>query len=67
MINFYLAKMRGGEALAITAVAAGSDILAALVAFDRPVRPARKPASANAEWLLITHIASGRTSEFLFA
>ncbi|RWE81013.1 hypothetical protein [Mesorhizobium sp.] len=64
MINFYVAKMRGGEALAITAVAA---ILAALVAFDRPVRPARKPASPYLEWLLISHIASGRTSEFLFA
>ncbi|RWE90505.1 hypothetical protein [Mesorhizobium sp.] len=67
MINFYVAKMRGGEALAITAVAAGNDILAALVAFERPVRPTRKPSSPDVEWLLINHIASGRTSEFLFA
>lgn len=67
MVNFMVATMRGGEAVGMTAVDAGSDVLAALAYAGRPIRLGRKLVDPLASWLLVTHIASGRTSEFLFA
>ncbi|RWD33947.1 MAG: hypothetical protein EOS34_17435 [Mesorhizobium sp.] len=67
MLNFYVAKMRGDDVKAVAAVHARSDILAALAGSDKPIKPGRKPKDPDAPWVLVTHIASGRTSEFLFA
>ncbi|WP_287121453.1 hypothetical protein [Mesorhizobium sp.] len=56
--------MDGDAVLKSTEVQSNSDVQAAKSAATRPVEPAR---ACNGGWLRVTHIASGRTSEFLFA
>ncbi|CAH2399259.1 hypothetical protein [Mesorhizobium ventifaucium] len=56
--------MDGNAVLKSTEVQSNSDVQAAKSAATRPVEPRR---AGNGSWLRVTHIASGRTSEFLFA
>ncbi|TIP07788.1 hypothetical protein [Mesorhizobium sp.] len=64
MGNFKVETMEGDAVLKSTDVQANSDLQAAKAAAPRPVEPGRAGKDA---WLRVTHIASGRTSEFLFA
>lgn len=64
MGNFKVETMEGDAVLKSTEVQSNSDVQAARSATARPVEPGR---AGNGSWLRVTHIASGRTSEFLFA
>ncbi|RWF03007.1 hypothetical protein [Mesorhizobium sp.] len=55
--------MDGDAVLKSTEVQSNSDVQAAKSAATRPVEPGR---AGNGSWLRVTHIARGRTSEFLF-
>ncbi|RUV98328.1 hypothetical protein EOA88_00375 [Mesorhizobium sp. M5C.F.Ca.IN.020.14.1.1] len=64
MGNFKVETMLGDAVLKSTEVQSSSDVQAAKSAATRPVEPGR---AGSGSWLRVTHIASGRTSEFLFA
>lgn len=63
MGNFKVETMEGDAVLKSTEVQSNSDFQAARSAATWPVEPGR---AGNGSWLRVTHVASGRTSEFLF-
>ncbi|TIP70593.1 MAG: hypothetical protein E5X53_26385 [Mesorhizobium sp.] len=64
MGNFKVEMMDGDAVLKSTEVQSNSDVQAAKSAVTKPVEPGR---AGNGSWLRVTHIASGRTSQFRFA
>ncbi|TJW52872.1 MAG: hypothetical protein E5X65_18265 [Mesorhizobium sp.] len=64
MANFKVETIEGDAVLKSTDVQSNSDFQAAKSAATRPVEPGR---AGNGVWLRVTHIASGRTSEFVLA
>lgn len=64
MGNFKVEMMEGDAVLRSIEVAANSDFQAAISAAHRAVELGR---AETGYWLRVTHIASGRTSEFQFA
>lgn len=64
MGNFKVEMMEGDAVLKSTEVQSNSDVQAAKSAATRPVEPGR---AGSGSWIRVTHIASGRTSEFVFA